>query len=107
MSREAQKLTPPSVDAQPGVFDLAGLRVPHALGDFMILKALYDSRGLAIAVSDQEMRDGQQQLGEQEGIFAGLESAAAVAAVRKLRDSGWLAGDESVTLLLTSSGLKG
>ena len=39
--------------------DAAGLRVPHALGDFMILKAIYDSRGIAVAVSDREMRDAQ------------------------------------------------
>ena len=87
--------------------DAAGLRVPHALGDFMILKAIYDSRCIAIAISDNEMRDAQQQLGYQEGIFAGLEGAATVAAVHKLRDSGWLAGSETVTLFLTSSGLKG
>ena len=86
--------------------DAAGLRVPHALGDFMILKAVYDSRGIAVAVSDREMRDAQQQLGYQEGIFAGLEGAATVAAVHKLRDSGWLAGSETVVLFLTSSGLK-
>lgn len=84
----------------------AGLRVPHALGGFMILKAVYDSRGIAVAVSEREMRDAQRQLGHQEGIFAGLEGAAAVAAVAKLRASGWLAGSETVTLLLTSSGLK-
>ena len=52
------------------------------------------------------MRDAQQQLGYQEGIFAGLEGAATVAAVHKLRDSGWLAGSETVVLFLTSSGLK-
>ena len=86
--------------------DAAGLRVPHALGDFMILKAIYDSRGIAVAVSDREMHDAQQQLGHQEGIFAGLEGAATVAAVNKLRDSGWLSGSETVTLFLTSSGLK-
>ncbi|MCB0002773.1 MAG: pyridoxal-phosphate dependent enzyme, partial [Anaerolineae bacterium] len=76
------------------------------LGDFMILKAVYDSRGIAVAVSDREMRDAQQQLGFQEGIFAGLEGAATVAAAHKLRDSGWLAGSETVVLFLTSSGLK-
>lgn len=93
----------PWIDART---DAAGLRVPHALGDFMILKAIYDSRGIAVAVSDREMRDAQQQLGHGEGIFAGLEGAATVAAVHKLRDSGWLAGSETVTLFLTSSGLK-
>ena len=86
--------------------DAAGLRVPHALGDFMILKAVYDSRGIAVAVSDREMRDAQVQLGHGEGIYAGLEGAATVAAVSKLRDSGWLAGSETVVLFLTSSGLK-
>ena len=86
--------------------DAAGLRVPHALGDFLILQAIYDSRGLAIAVKDAEMHAAQRQLGATEGIFAGLEAAATVAAVAKLRESGWLAGDEEVLLLITSSGLK-
>ena len=86
--------------------DAAGLRVPHALGDFLILQAVYDSRGLAIAVKDAEMVAAQRQLGATEGIFAGLEAAATVAAAAKLRESGWLAGDEEVLLLITSSGLK-
>jgi len=86
--------------------DAAGLRVPHALGDFLILQAIYDSRGLAMAVKDAEMVAAQRQLGATEGIFAGLEAAATVAAAAKLRESGWLAGDEEVLLLITSSGLK-
>ena len=67
--------------------DAAGLRVPHALGDFLILQAIYDSRGLAIAVKDAEMVAAQRQLGATEGIFAGLEAAATVAAAAKLRES--------------------
>lgn len=86
--------------------DAAGLRVPYALGDFLVLRALYDSRGMAIAVKDAEMVAAQSQLGATEGIFAGMEAAATVAAVTKLRESGWLAGDEEVLLLITSSGLK-
>ena len=86
--------------------EAAGLRVPYALGDFLILKAIYDSRGLAIAVKDAEMVAAQRQLGATEGIFAGLEAAATVAATTKLRESGWLTGDEEVLLLITSSGLK-
>ena len=86
--------------------DAAGLRVPYALGDFLVLRALYDSRGMAIAVKDAEMVAAQSQLGATEGIFAGMEAAATVAAVTKLRESGWLAGDQEVLLLITSSGLK-
>lgn len=84
----------------------AGLRVPHALGDFLILRAIRDTLGTALAVSDDEMRSAQHQLATAEGIWVGLEGAATVAAVRQLRKSGWLGGEEQVVLFLTSSGLK-
>jgi threonine synthase len=86
--------------------DAAGLRVPHALGDFLILRAIRDTGGTAVAVSDDEMRSAQQQLATAEGIWVGLEGAATVAALRQLRQTGWLEGDEQVVLFLTSSGLK-
>lgn len=84
----------------------AGLRVPHALGDFLILRALYESDGLAIAVSDQAMRAAQERLGRLEGLFVGLEGAATIAAVQQLAEQGWLQPDQQVVVFLTSSGLK-
>ncbi len=88
MHRLSRHFVPAPKRAFPGETrktEAAGLRVPYALGDFLILKAIYDSRGLAIAVKDAEMVAAQRQLGATEGIFAGLEAAATVAAVMKLR----------------------
>lgn len=84
----------------------AGLRVPHALGDFLILRAIYDSQGTAVAVSDDAMSRAQRRLARSEGLYASLEAAATVAAAEELRQAGWLQGDERVVLFLTSNGLK-
>lgn len=85
----------------------AGLRVPGALGDFLILDALRQSGGTAIAIDDEDMLAAQTELGRREGIYAGLEGAATLAAAQKLSESGWLGSDDEVVLFITSSGLKG
>jgi threonine synthase len=84
----------------------AGLRVPKALGDFLVLRALRESAGIALAVTDDEMRDMMRLVGSMEGMLVCPEGAAAVAAAAKLRRSGWVRDDESVVVFNTGSGLK-
>lgn len=84
----------------------AGLRVPKAFADFLILQALYASEGTAVAVSDAEMADAQRELAGLEGIFACPEGAATVAALQHLRRQGWIESHERVVLFNTGSGLK-
>jgi threonine synthase len=83
----------------------SGLRVPAAVGDFLILRALRESGGSAVAVSDAEMIDGARRLGHQEGILAAPEGGATVAALARLRDSGLLGSDETVVLFNTGTAL--
>lgn len=84
----------------------SGLRVPKALGDFLVLKAIRESGGTAISVSDQEMLDAGVLLAGREGIFPAPEGGACVAALRSLIASGFLRRDERVVILNTGSGLK-
>ncbi len=83
-----------------------GINVPKALGDFLILDAVYETGGTAIAVSDDELLAEQRDLAQTEGTFVCPEGAACFAAVRRLREGGWLAGDEEVVVLNTGAGLK-
>src|SRR5581483_8828100 len=66
----------------------AGLRVPKALGDFLVLQGVRESGGAAVAVTDEEMLDTGIELASSEGIYAAPEGAACVAALRKLLASG-------------------
>ena len=84
----------------------SGLRVPSALGDFLILRALHESRGLAIAVSDDAMLDGVRQIAETEGLATSPEGGATLAALQQLLEEGSLARDDTVVLFLTGSGYK-
>lgn len=84
----------------------SGLRVPKPLGDFLVLQAVRQSGGTAVAVSDAEMLDCGIQLADDEGIFAAPEGAACVAALRKLLGSGFLRPEDRVVLYNTGSGLK-
>jgi len=84
----------------------AGLRVPSAVGDVLMLRALRDSEGTAVAVSEAEIVSGVQQLGQHEGIFACPEGGAALAGLRQLVEHGWVHRDERVVLFNTGSGLK-
>jgi threonine synthase len=83
-----------------------GLRVPAAVGDFLILRALRESGGRGIMVTDEEMLEGVKLLGGTEGIFTCPEGGAVVAACRRLLDEGWIRQDEQVVLFNTGSGLK-
>jgi threonine synthase len=84
----------------------SGLRVPKALGDFLVLQAVRESNGTAISVPDEELLDAGIQLAEREGIFAAPEGGACVAAVRQLLQNGFLKGDERIVIYNTGSGLK-
>jgi threonine synthase len=83
-----------------------GLRVPAAVGDFLMLQALRDSDGTAVAVADDAMIEGAKLLGRTEGIFAAPEGGATVAAFRDLRQSDWIRDGERVVLFNTGSGHK-
>jgi threonine synthase len=84
----------------------AGLRVPGAIADFLMLRAIRSSGGTAIAVTDDELIAGQHELARTQGVFACPEGGATWAAARKLLDAGWLRGDQHIVLFNTGSGLK-
>jgi len=84
----------------------AGLRVPKPLGDFLVLEAVRQSGGTAIAVSDDDLMEAGIQLASDEGIYAAPEGAACVAAARRLLESGFLKPADRVVLYNTGSGLK-
>lgn len=84
----------------------AGLRVPKALGDFLVLDGVRESGGTAVAVSDEEMLEAGVRLASEEGIYAAPEGAACVSALEKLLASGFLKPTDRVVLYNTGSGLK-
>ena len=84
----------------------AGMRVPGAIGDYLILRALRESGGGAITVSDEEILSWMGRVASLEGIFVCPEGAATAAAVPKLLARGDLSAGETVLLLNTGSGLK-
>ncbi len=84
----------------------SGLRVPAAIGDFLILQALRQSGGTAIAVSDAEMMHYADLLGATTGVFSSPEGAACLAAQKHLLAEGWLQPEELVVDFITGSGLK-
>jgi len=83
----------------------AGLRVPQAVGDFLMLRALRESRGTALSVSDQEMLAEIPHVGRAEGIFFCPEGAACVAALRRLTEQKWIRTTDEVVIFNTASGL--
>jgi threonine synthase len=83
-----------------------GINVPKALGDFLVLEALYASKGHACAVADQEIILAQRELAQKEGCFICPEGSALYAAAAKLRREGRIGRNESVVLLNTGAGIK-
>ena len=83
-----------------------GISVPKALGDFLVLDAVYATGGTAIAVDDEALLADQRLAARLEGSLVCPEGAACVTAVRRLRESGWLSEDDEVVLLNTGTGLK-
>ncbi|MBP7960882.1 MAG: threonine synthase [Caldilineaceae bacterium] len=83
-----------------------GLRVPGAVGDFLILRALRESHGTAVAVPDPDLIKWAYPMGADTGVFAAPEGAACLAAQVDLLAQGWIKPDESVVLFNTGTGLK-
>src|SRR5579864_8119416 len=84
----------------------SGLRVPKAIGDFIMLSDIATTHGTAIAVTDEEMLATGRELASLEGMFAAPEGAATVVAARKLAQRGWIRPDDSVVLFNTGTGYK-
>ena len=84
----------------------SGLRVPKAIGDFLILKILRESNGGAIAVDDKEMIRVTREVGASEGLFVAPEAAACFAAFKHLRSAGKVGSGERVVIFNTGSGIK-
>ena len=83
-----------------------GLRVPVAVGDFLILRAVRASGGTALAVSDAAMLAHTNLMGATTGVFGAPEGGACLAAQVRLLEQGWIAPDETVVLFNTGTGLK-
>jgi threonine synthase len=84
----------------------SGLRVPKAIGDFLILDAIRQSEGMAVSVTDDELLAGAKELARREGIFAAPEGGACVPALRKLLERGKVSPHDRVVLFNTGSGIK-
>lgn len=84
----------------------SGLRVPKAVGDFIMLDILRKSGGTAVAVSDAELVADSVEIGKHEGIFAAPEGGALLAALKKLLETGEVKHDEQIVLFNTGSGIK-
>ncbi|HZD37987.1 MAG TPA: threonine synthase [Actinomycetes bacterium] len=89
---------------EPATF-AAGLRVPRPLGDFLILRALRESSGTALAVPDETIAATMELAGATEGMVVCPEGAAALAAAERLRRDGWIGDDQTVAVFNTGTGL--
>jgi threonine synthase len=83
-----------------------GLRVPRAIGDFLILQAVRESGGTAIAVADEDMVNDMLAIGKSEGVSAAPEGGAALSAIRRLAAEGTIKPQETVVLFNTGGALK-
>jgi threonine synthase len=84
----------------------SGLRVPKPLGDRLMIEAMRESGGCAIAVNDREMMDSALELSRHHGVFAAPEGGASLAAYRRLRASGFLKREDRTVLFNTGTGTK-
>ena len=84
----------------------SGLRVPRAVGDFLILDALRASKGTAVAVSDEALIEAVGEIGAAEGVFAAPEGAACLPALKQLLADGAVNADERIVLFNTGAGVK-
>ena len=83
-----------------------GITVPKALGDFLVLDAIYKTKGCAVAVDDDDILKAENLLASREGTFVCPEGAATLSAAMQLYKDGWIEPEEKVVLLNTGSGLK-
>jgi threonine synthase len=84
----------------------SGLRVPQAVGDFLVLQAIRESGGTALSVSDDDLLAEISRVGQAEGIFFCPEGAACVAALRRLVENRWIKPADEVLIFNTAAGLK-
>jgi threonine synthase len=84
----------------------SGLRVPKAIGDFLILDAIRASQGTALAVTDEELIEATREIGAAEGVFCAPEGAACLPALRKLLAAGEVGTSERIVLFNTGAGVK-
>jgi threonine synthase len=84
----------------------SGLRVPKAIGDFLMLNILRQSNGGAVAVDDDEIISATREVGSKEGLFVCPEGAACFAALKSLRSTGKIVPGERVVIFNTGSGIK-
>jgi len=84
----------------------AGLRVPRAVGDFLMLRAIHESHGTAVAVPEEQIAPAMYQFSQMTGIFFCPEGAAAGVAAKMLVNSGWIKPQDRVVIFNTGSGLK-
>ncbi|MDG1892409.1 MAG: threonine synthase [Verrucomicrobiota bacterium] len=83
-----------------------GITVPKAIGDFLVLEAVYKTDGCAVAISDDKTLAAEAKLATIEGAFVCPEGAACLAATEQLLMEGWLKADEKVVILNTGCGIK-
>ena len=83
-----------------------GITVPKALGDFLVLDAVYKTDGCAVSVSDADLLKAESMLAAIEGAFVCPEGAATLTAAMQLSETGWIKPDETVLLLNTGAGIK-
>ncbi|MFI5698020.1 threonine synthase [Kribbella sp. NPDC051586] len=83
-----------------------GITVPKALGDFLVLQAIAETNGCAVAVDDEDILAEQHLVAQLEGAFICPEGAANFTAIRQLRESGWIHANDQVVALNTGAGLK-
>lgn len=84
----------------------SGIRVPAAVGDYLILDAVRESHGTALTVTDAEILEAMREMGSHEGIWPAPEGAATLAGYHKLRASGFLHSETETVLMNTGSGYK-
>ncbi len=84
----------------------SGLRVPKAIGDFLILDALRESNGTAIAVADEDLIAAVKEIGKHEGIFCAPEGAACLPALREMIEKDLVKDNETVVIFNTGAGVK-
>lgn len=83
-----------------------GIRVPIAIGDYLILDAIRESGGTALTVTDEEILAATREVAASDGLYASPEAAATFVAARKLAERGFLGSDERVIVFSTGAGLK-
>ncbi|KZZ84451.1 threonine synthase [Bacillus sp. SJS] len=83
-----------------------GINVPKAIGDFLVLDAIYQTKGCAVSVSEEAIQLAQLDVASKEGLFICPEGAAVFAAAQKLREELWIKEHDTVVLLNTGQGIK-